>query len=79
MAPKSNGKVWVYVDPVQLNKSVKWESYHLPRLEETLLSLEGCRYFSKMDTSSGFHLLRLSKESQGVYHLRNAVWEVPFL
>ena len=52
------------MDLTQLNKSVKREPYLLPRLEETLSSLEGSRYFSNMDANLPFHHIRLSEESR---------------
>lgn len=64
VAPKSNNQVRICVDLMRLNKSVKRDSYSLPRLEETLSSLEGSRYFSKMDADSIFHQIRLSEESK---------------
>ena len=64
VAPKSNGKVRLCVDLTQLNKSVRRESFPLPRLEDTLASLEGSKYFSKMDANSGFWQIKLDEESK---------------
>lgn len=64
VAPKSNGKVRICVDLSQLNKSVLRETYPLPHLEDTLASLEGSRYFSKMDANSGFWQIELAEESR---------------
>ena len=64
VAPKSNGKVRICVDLTQLNKSVMRETYPLPHLEDTLASLEGSRYFSKMDANSGFWQIDLAEESR---------------
>ena len=64
VAPKSNGKVRLCVDLTQLNKSVRREHFPLPRLEDTIASLEGSKYFSKMDANSGFWQIRLDKDSR---------------
>lgn len=64
VAPKSNGKVRICVDLTQLNKSVLRETYPLPHLEDTLASLEGSQYFSKMDANSGFWQIDLAEESR---------------
>lgn len=64
VAQKSNGKVRIYVHLTPLNQSVRRESYPMPRLKEALSSLEGSRYFSKMNANSGFHQIGLSKESR---------------
>lgn len=64
VAPKSNGKVRLCVDLTQLNKSVRREHFPLPRLEDTIASLEGSKYFSKMDANSGFWQIRLDEESR---------------
>ena len=64
VAPKSNGMVRICVDLTQLNKSVMRETYPLPHLEDTLASLEGSRYFSKMDANSGFWQIDLAEESR---------------
>ena len=64
VAPKSYGKLRLCVDPTQLNKSVKRDNFPLPRLEDTLASLEGCKYSSKMDANSGFWQMRLEEESR---------------
>lgn len=53
VAPKSSCKVNICVDPSELNKSVKRETFSLP-LEETLSSSAWSQYFSKMDTKTGF-------------------------
>lgn len=64
VAPKANGKVRICVDLTQLNKSVKREYFPLPRLEESLASIKGSRYFSKMDANSGFWQIKLEEESR---------------
>ena len=64
VAPKSSGKVRICVDLSELNKSVKRETFPLPHIEDTLSSLAGSQYFSKMDANSGFWQVRLEEESR---------------
>ena len=64
VAPKKNGKVRLCVDLSQLNKSVRRETYPLPRVDEALASLAGARYFSKMDANSGFWQVKLDALSR---------------
>lgn len=64
VAPKSNGDVRICVDLTVLNKSVKRENFPLPRVEETLASLEGSEVFSKMDANSGFWQIELEENSR---------------
>ena len=64
VAPKSNGKVRICVDLTQLNKSVKREYFPLPRLEETLASIEGSCYFTKKVANSGFWQIKLEEQSR---------------
>ena len=64
VAPKTNGDVRICVDLSELNKSVKRETFPLPRVEDTLAMLEGSKVFSKMDANSGFWQVGLSRESR---------------
>lgn len=63
VAPKKNGKVRICVDLSQLNKSVKRETYPLPRVDDALASLANAKFFSKMDANCGFWQIKLHPES----------------
>jgi len=65
IVPKLNGKdVRPCVDLTMLNKSVKRESYPLPRITELLASLGGSVMWSKLDANSGFPQCILEPESE---------------
>lgn len=68
VAPKSNGKVRICVNLSQLNKRVQRETYPLSHLGDNLASLEGSRYFSKMDTNSGFSRLSWRRSQEDIHH-----------
>ncbi|KAK9737883.1 RNase H-like domain found in reverse transcriptase [Popillia japonica] len=56
-------KIRISTDFTQLTKSVKREAYQLPSVEETLGKIQDRKVFSKLDGSSGFYQLQLTKES----------------
>lgn len=61
---KPNGKVRICTDYTQLNKYVIRERYQLPTVEEAMSKLQEAQVFSKLDCSSGFWQVQLSKESR---------------
>lgn len=61
---KPSGEVRICVDLTQLNKSVLRERFVLPTVDDALGQLAGATYFSKLDANSGFHQVKLAKESQ---------------
>lgn len=61
---KPSGEVRICVDLTQLNKSVLREQFVLPTIDDALGQLAGAIYFSKLDANSGFHQVKLAKESQ---------------
>lgn len=63
VAPKSTG-VRICVDLTGLNKSVKRETFPLPKVEEILATLRGSAVFSKMDANSGFWQIELEEKSR---------------
>ena len=61
VVPKPNGKVRICVDLTKLKTSVcrgrqtlVWASNILPSVEQTLAQVGDAKYFSKLDTNSGF-------------------------
>ncbi|RXN21321.1 Retrovirus-related Pol poly from transposon [Labeo rohita] len=60
--PKT-GKLRVCLDPRDLNKAIKCPHYPLPTLEDITPKLAGARYFSVMDTRSGYWAVKLSEKS----------------
>ena len=62
--PKSNGKVRIYGDFIQLNKWVLRENHPMPTIEQTLAKLAGAKVVTKLDANSGFWQRRLKEESR---------------
>ena len=54
VVPKPSGKIRICVDLKPLNESVMREVHCLPSVDSTLAQLAGSKYFSKIDTNSGF-------------------------
>ena len=60
---KKNGSVRICADFKKLNLAVKRERYPIPALEDLLHKLNGAKYFSKLDATSGFYQIPLENES----------------
>ena len=60
---KKSGKLWICIDPRDLNKVIKREPYQLPTQREITSRLAGARYFSKLDATSGYWQIPLDEES----------------
>ena len=63
VVPKANGKVWLCLDPAQLNQALIRLIYRGPTLNNILLKLNNVQYMSIMDASSVYHNLKLDKQS----------------
>ena len=57
-------KVRWCVDYRYLNQCTIPDSYPLPRSEDNLRKLEGCRYFSALDANAAYHCIRVGKSTQ---------------
>ena len=74
---KKDGSLHFCIDFRRLNAKTKKDSYPLPRMQETMESMVGTRYFSCMDLKSSFWQVKMSEkacqytaftvESMGVY------------
>ena len=60
---KKDGGLWFCIDFWQLNARTKKDSYPLSRMQETMESLVGARFFSMMDLKSGFWQVKMSEKS----------------
>ena len=52
------------IDFRRLNSWTKKDAYPLPRMQETMESMVGSRFFSTMDLKSGFWQVKMAKDSQ---------------
>ena len=78
LVTKKDGGVRFCVDYRKLNEVTVKDAYPLPRVDECLDSLSGCKWFSTMDLNSGFWQIGLDEESKektafasssmGLYH-----------
>ena len=64
MVPKKDGTFRFCVDFRHLNEVTIKDAFPLPRVDETLESLGGARYFSTLDLASGYWQVELDPESQ---------------
>ena len=63
VVPKVNGKVRLCLDPVQLNQALIRLIHRSPTLNDILPKVNNVQYMSIIDASSGYHNLRLDKQS----------------
>lgn len=61
---KPSGAVRICVDLTHLNKCVRRERYVLPTVDDSMGMLSGATVFSKIDANSGFHQVKLSRDSE---------------
>lgn len=60
---KSDKDLRLCIDPKDLNKGIQREHYRLPTKSDITSAMNGARYFSKLDASSGFNQIALDEES----------------
>ena len=61
---KKDGTLQFCIDFRKLNTRTKKDSFPLPRMQETMESMVGARFFSSMDLKSGFWQVRMSEKSR---------------
>ena len=61
---KKDGTLRFCIDFRKLNSRTKKDSFPLPRMQETMESMVGARFFSSMDLKSGFWQVRMSEKSR---------------
>ncbi|XP_062576025.1 uncharacterized protein K02A2.6-like [Saccostrea cucullata] len=59
----ASGKLRVCLDPMELNKAIMRPHYPMRTLDDILPQVSGAKYFSKLDASSGYWTVGLSRES----------------
>ena len=60
---KANGKLWVCLDPKNLNAAIHHDHYHTPTLDEITHELGGSTRFTKLDGTSSYLCVVLDYES----------------
>lgn len=63
VAPKSNGKIRVCIDPKPLNKALKRSHHPTPVLDDFLHKLSRAKVFSVCDVQNGYWHVELNEES----------------
>ena len=63
LVPKANGKVQLCLDPVQLNQALIRPIHRGPTLNDILPNLNNVQNMSIIDACSGYHNLKLDKQS----------------
>ena len=61
---KKDGTLRFCIDFRRLNSRTKKDLFPLPRMQETMESMVGARFFSSMDMKSGFWQVRMSEKSR---------------
>ena len=64
LVKKKDGTTRFCVDNRKLNTITHKDAYPLPRIDETLDTLQGAKWLSKLDLTSGYWQVELSEESQ---------------
>lgn len=64
VVPKSDNSVRICCDYTQLNKCGLRAHFPIPKVEITLAKLKESKYFTKLDTNSGFYQIKLEARSQ---------------
>uniref|UniRef100_A0A8C1XCE3 Gypsy retrotransposon integrase-like protein 1 n=1 Tax=Cyprinus carpio TaxID=7962 RepID=A0A8C1XCE3_CYPCA len=64
LVKKKDGSLRMCVDYRQLNARTRKDAFPLPRIEESLDSLTGARWFSTMDLASGYNQVPVSEQDR---------------
>ena len=70
---KKDGTLWFCIDFRKLNARTKKDSFPLPRMQETMESMIGARFFSSMDLKSGFWRMYECRKNPG--NILPSPWE----
>ena len=76
LVPKTNGKVQLCLDPVQLNQVLIRLIHRGPTLNDILPKLNNVQYMSIIDASSVYHNLKFDKQSSYLTTFSCLVWQV---
>ena len=64
LAKKKDGSIRMCVDFRQLNAKTVRDAYYMPRIEESMDSLYGAKYFSCLDLKSGYYQVEVEEEDK---------------
>ena len=74
---KANGKVRLCLDPARLNQALIRPVHRGPTLNDILPKLNNVQYMSIINTSSGYHNLKLDKQIILLDYIFMSFWKVP--
>ena len=63
MEEKDKNKLWVCLDPSDLNKAILRQHYFIPSTDKVLCKLAGKKIFIVLDKKDGYWQIKLDKES----------------
>lgn len=77
LVPKKDNTIRFCIDYRKLNSVTIKKKYPIPRIEDTIETLQGAKYFSIMDLESGYHQIRIKEEDQHktVFVTRDGIFE----
>eukprot|EP00117_Sycon_ciliatum_P032506 scpid17251/ scgid4942/ Retrovirus-related Pol polyprotein from transposon 17.6; Protease; Reverse transcriptase; Endonuclease len=64
LVPKKNGSLRLCVDYRKLNGVTKPDAYPIPRVDDMLDSLSGCKWFSSLDLASGYWQIAMDPDDR---------------
>ena len=76
---KKDSNLRMCVDYRALNRLTVKNSYPLPRIDDIFDQLKGAKYFTKIDLRSGYHQIRLNKDSVPLTAFRTRYGHFEFL
>jgi hypothetical protein len=62
--PKANGKLWMCIDYISLNKACPKVPFPLPRIDQIVDSTSECDLLCFLDAYLGFHQIPMSREDE---------------
>ena len=63
ISSKKDGRLWLCLDPQDLNKAIQREHYPLPAIKQIATRLHGAKLFTTLDVHHGFWHIALDEES----------------